>query len=141
MIPVSRLLIVDDDESVAIGLAALLEFEGMAVEVVNRGGDAVPAIEKFAPDAVLLDITLPDMDGMAVFHQIRKVWPELPILFSTGGGSAKIAAAAISRRNVGFLQKPYPLEELLRSWPGSLSTCSTMEVILTVGSTRHPFGN
>ena len=44
MIPFRRLLIVDDDESVAIGLAALLEFEGIAVEVVHRGGDAVPAI-------------------------------------------------------------------------------------------------
>jgi PAS domain S-box-containing protein len=110
---VERLLLVEDDELVASGLTALLEMEGIAVRVVTRGLAVVEAVESFEPEAVILDLTLPDIDGMEVFHRLQKRWPRLPIVFSTGhGGEIELERHANGAR-IELLRKPYEIFELL----------------------------
>jgi CheY-like chemotaxis protein len=113
--PLERLLLVEDDPAVAAGLIALLGMDGIAVELVERGADAVTRIESFAPDAVVLDVGLPDMSGIAVYDQIARRWPYLPVLFSTGHGDERLLTPALARPNVGFLLKPYDSNTLLRA--------------------------
>jgi len=108
-----RLLLVEDEIAVAAGIAAVLELEGVSVEVVHRGEDAVPAIEKLRPDAVILDVGLPDLDGVKVYERVAAKWPTLPVIFSTGHGDETKLAEHLAKPNVRFLMKPYDIDTLL----------------------------
>ena len=110
---IRRLLLVEDEVSVAAGLSSLLELEKIIVRVVERGREVVRAIEEFAPDAVVLDLTLPDIGGREVFAQIAARWPDLPVVFSTGHGGEADLARELSRDHVGFLRKPYEVAALI----------------------------
>ena len=104
-----RVLLVEDEPSVSLGMKMLLESEGIAVDVVGTGREAVPAIDRLSPDAVILDIGLPDCQGTDVFCAIEKRWPRLPVLFSSGHADATKLESYLQRPNVGLLLKPYDL--------------------------------
>jgi PAS domain S-box-containing protein len=110
----SRLLLVEDDPNVAAGITAVLEIEGIDVSLVTLGLDAAGEIERFAPDAVILDVGLPDIDGLTVFAEIIARWPDLPVVFSTGHGDEDLLEDALKRPHVGYLLKPYGVEDLLK---------------------------
>jgi PAS domain S-box-containing protein len=113
--PLRRLLLVEDDPGVALGLATLLEMDEIDVALVTRGAEAVARIEAFCPDAVVLDVGLPDISGITVYELIARRWPSLPVLFSTGSGDEKLLTHVLTRPNVGYLQKPYDGESLIRA--------------------------
>ncbi|MGZ8831191.1 MAG: PAS domain S-box protein, partial [Thermoanaerobaculia bacterium] len=108
-----RLLLVEDERPVATGLAALLELEGLIVRVVENGRDVLPAMNEQRPDAVILDIGLPDIDGTKVFTSIMRVYPDMPVVFSSGHADESKLEAHLARSHVGFLLKPYDIEALL----------------------------
>jgi DNA-binding response OmpR family regulator len=108
-----RLLIVEDDESVSAGIATLLEIEGLVVQVADRGKAVVEAIISFRPDAVILDLTLPDIDGTEVFRLLRERWPKLPVVFSTGHGGEIELGHALEGGRGALIRKPYDIHELL----------------------------
>ncbi|MFA6958336.1 MAG: response regulator [Thermoanaerobaculia bacterium] len=110
---IRRLLLVEDEVLVAEGLSSLLELEGIIVRVVDQGREVVGAIDEFAPDVVVLDLTLPDIDGREVFAQITLRWPDLPVVFSSGHGGQADLARELARGHVGFLQKPYEVAALM----------------------------
>ena len=113
-IPIARrILIVEDDEVVASGIAQLLAMSGHTVDVVHNGATALVAVDQLEPDVVVLDIGLPDMNGVEVFERLRASRPELPVIFSTGHGDATKLKAYLSQANLAFLLKPYSIEELL----------------------------
>lgn len=118
----SRLLLVEDDPAVAAGLTALLECEGFDVSVAGTGGEALELIRRGRPDAVILDVGLPDMDGRTVFAGIARLYPRLPIVFSTGHSDRSQLEEFVSRPHVGYLMKPYDgaalIEELTRTMAG-----------------------
>ncbi|HEX7420890.1 MAG TPA: PAS domain S-box protein [Thermoanaerobaculia bacterium] len=107
-----RMLIVEDDEAVGEGLRALLDDAGFDVRLVTRGLDAAPAVHEFKPDFVLLDINLPDVNGIEVYDRIRNDWADLPVIFSTGHADA-IALEQLRHRDVPSIMKPYDVNELL----------------------------
>jgi PAS domain S-box-containing protein len=110
---VRRVLLVEDDEMVAVGIAAVLTLEGVQVEVATRGADAARTIEAFQPDVVVLDIGLPDVSGTVVFAEIRERWPELPVLFSTGHAGERAAGVEDLRGPTAHLLKPYEFNTLV----------------------------
>jgi PAS domain S-box-containing protein len=110
---VRSIVIVEDDENVAAGLQAVLEMEGISVHLATRGGDAEAAVERYRPDAVVLDRGLPDMDGLEVFAILNERWPELPVVFSTGHGARDDVDQLVKRSNVAYLLKPYDVSTLL----------------------------
>ncbi|HEV7571431.1 MAG TPA: ATP-binding protein [Thermoanaerobaculia bacterium] len=111
--PAMRVTLVEDDESVGAGLVAILDFEGIATDWVRLGTEAVARIAARFPDAVILDLGLPDLDGMQVYEQIAARWPDLPVLFSTGHGDQDLLTNAPAGKKVGYLQKPYESDTLL----------------------------
>jgi two-component system cell cycle sensor histidine kinase/response regulator CckA len=111
--PPMRVTMIEDDESVGAGHVAILNFEGIATDWVRLGADAVSRIAASFPDAVILDLGLPDLDGMQVYEQIAARWPDLPVLFSTGHGDRKLLNNMPKGKKVGYLQKPYESDELL----------------------------
>lgn len=122
-----RILLVEDDIAVATGLADVLRSYDMTVDVLHSGVEVIQAIERFKPDVVVLDVGLPDRDGVAVFHDVAGAHPDLPVLFSTGHADEARLEGPLSRRNVGFLRKPYPIETLLEEIEG-LVRPSTLDV-------------
>jgi PAS domain S-box-containing protein len=107
-----RLLLVEDDPTVAAGIVASLEFEGSTVELVGTGGGALEFLERSLPEAVILDVGLPDMDGAEVCRRIAARWPALPVLFSTGHGDASRLEDLLAAPHRSFLMKPYTIEDL-----------------------------
>lgn len=110
---VRRIVVVEDEEVVATGIALLLESEGVQVRVADHGAAAIETIEGFDPDAVVLDISLPDMDGPEVYRRIAAAYPTLPVLFSSGHGDQSSVEEYFKTERVAFLRKPYDLETLL----------------------------
>jgi CheY-like chemotaxis protein len=111
---VRRLLLVDDDEAVVAGLAALLELEGIKVDAVTSGAAAIEYLRHARPNVVLLDVGLPDMDGTEVYKQIAAIDAELPVVFSTGhADTARLRG--LERGHVASLLKPYDAGTLLEA--------------------------
>lgn len=81
-----RVLVVDDNVPAARSLATLLEFRGFTVEMCHNGTSAQRAVELFEPDAVLLDIGLPDVSGFEVVAALKRRWPRLPVVALSGYG-------------------------------------------------------
>lgn len=108
-----RILLVDDETAVATGIAMVLESEGVAVRVVDRGADALPAIQAFRPEAVMIDMTLPDMNGVDLYQRIAREYPSLPVLFSSGHENQDALKDVLRPERIAYLQKPYDMETLL----------------------------
>jgi CheY-like chemotaxis protein len=107
-----RILVVDDDLAVAAGLAEGLRAHDMNVQTVSTAAQALPAIESFGPDAVVLDLDLPDGSGVNVYHDLRHTLPSLPVIFSTGH-RGDFVVAQLSDARATLLEKPYEIETLL----------------------------
>jgi signal transduction histidine kinase/ActR/RegA family two-component response regulator len=108
-----RLLLVEDDEAVAEGLSSLLRLLGMEVDRVATGSAALQAFEWWTGDAVVLDIGLPDMDGVAVYHRIVERNPGIGVVFATGHADEAKVSEVLQRRNVSFLRKPFETHTLI----------------------------
>jgi PAS domain S-box-containing protein len=113
--PPLRVLIVEDDPMVAEGITAALAGEGLVARAVHSGREALVLVERFEPDLLLLDIRLPDADGRDIYDQLAKLRPDLPVIFSTGHVLETEFENYLRRPNVGFLLKPYRIDELLKT--------------------------
>src|SRR5438552_17507243 len=76
-----RVLVVDDEPSLAELLSSVLRYEGWSVRTAGDGADAVRAAREFRPDAVVLDMLLPDFDGVEVMRRMRQDLPDICVLF------------------------------------------------------------
>ncbi|HEX9500959.1 MAG TPA: response regulator [Thermoanaerobaculia bacterium] len=104
---IRRVLLVEDEPAVAAGVIAILEEEGIEVRAVARGTDAPRAAEAFRPDAVVLDLRLPDISGLDVYASLKTIDPDLPIIFSTGDGDQAVLEEQLASKSLLFLRKPY----------------------------------
>jgi PAS domain S-box-containing protein len=108
-----RVLLVEDDDTVSAGLRAILEIHGNSVAVARCGAEVVPAIQSFQPDAIVMDVGLPDCDGVDLYRGLDPKQGVIPVVFSTGHGDVGKIREVLASPHVGFLLKPYPIEELL----------------------------
>jgi PAS domain S-box-containing protein len=106
-----NILIVEDEPAVAEGIAAVLRLEGTHVTVVGTGAAAIEQLSVAPPDAMILDVGLPDMDGHKVYEHLASFAPSLPVVFSTG--HERSPASEYSPRKTAWLMKPYELDVLL----------------------------
>jgi two-component system cell cycle sensor histidine kinase/response regulator CckA len=106
-----RILIVEDEPSISEGLAVTLRDYGIESTVVDTGGLAVDAARQFGAEAAVIDIWLPDIDGIEVGMRLRALDPKLKIVFVSGHGNASHALAECAPAT--FLQKPFAIGELL----------------------------
>ena len=108
-----RVLIIDDEAAVADGISMLLASEAVASHAIQTGEEAIVAIERHAPDVVLLDIGLPGISGVEVFKLIHERWPDLRVVLMTGHYGRGDLESILTLPHVRFLQKPFGAEELL----------------------------
>jgi len=108
-----RILIVEDAQTLREGLADLLTAGGHSVDALEKGADAVEAGLREAYDLVLLDLMLPDIDGVEVCRRLRRARPTLAILMLTARGSENDKVAGLEAGADDYLTKPFAVRELL----------------------------
>lgn len=113
MVPRAEVLIAEDEPSARKGFRALFEGEGYAVRTARDGEDAVAKFRERRPDAVLLDVMMPKMNGIAACAEIRKSDPLVPILFFTAMPSDVGAVRALGLGADDYIDKAKSPEELL----------------------------
>jgi two-component system response regulator MprA len=108
-----RVLVVDDDALVRRMLTRSLTAEGFEVEGAGDGGTALAAIERSAPDLVILDVTMPGVDGLAVCRRLRAKGMSGSILMLTARDGVADRVAGLEAGADDYLVKPFAMEELV----------------------------
>ncbi|MBF0411621.1 MAG: sigma-54-dependent Fis family transcriptional regulator [Desulfamplus sp.] len=106
-------LIVDDNESIIESLEGILSDDGFEVFHAFNGYDALKKIESLSPDIVLLDIWMPGMDGIETLKEIKKEYPNLPVIMITGHGTIEAAVDATKSGAFDFLEKPLSIDRVI----------------------------
>ena len=108
-----RILVVDDDLAVCRSIDRALRLEGYEVLTVSSGGEALEAVAQRSPDALVLDLQLPDIDGLQVCRRIRDAGDDTPILMLTARLAIDDRVQGLDAGADDYLVKPFALEELL----------------------------
>ena len=108
-----RVLVVDDEANLAELLSMALRYEGWEVRTAGTGMDAVRAAREFGPDAVALDMMLPDFDGLEVLRRMRQENPNIPVLFLTAKDAVEDRVAGLTAGGDDYVTKPFSLEEVV----------------------------
>jgi two-component system, OmpR family, response regulator MprA len=108
----AALLLVDDDAPIRRMLTRTLTAEGYAVEAAADGGAALAAVERNLPDAIVLDVTMPGLDGLAVTRRLRAKGLRVPILLLTARDAVHERVAGLDAGADDYLVKPFDADEL-----------------------------
>ena len=108
-----RILVVDDDRAVRESLRRSLSFNGYTVDLAEDGVEALDAITNERPDALILDVMMPRMDGLEVCRQLRGTGDDIPILVLTARDTVSERVSGLDAGADDYLPKPFALEELL----------------------------
>ncbi len=108
-----RVLVVDDEPVLAEMLASVLRYEGFEVMTAGDGESAVRTARDFGPDAVILDVMLPDFDGLTVLRRLRVHSPNVCVLFLTAKDAVEDRIAGITAGGDDYVTKPFSLAEVL----------------------------
>ncbi|GEL25378.1 DNA-binding response regulator [Pseudonocardia sulfidoxydans NBRC 16205] len=115
-----RVLVVDDESTLSDLLSMALRYEGWDVRTAADGLTAVRAAREFRPDAVVLDIMLPDLDGLEVLRRMRADTPDVPVLFLTAKDAVEDRVAGLTAGGDDYVTKPFSIEELVARLRGLL---------------------
>jgi two-component system nitrogen regulation response regulator NtrX len=107
------ILVVDDEQDIRASLQRILEYEGLDFAEAGSGQEALDRVAGMEPDAVLLDIKMPRMDGLEVLATLRERHPELPVVMISGHGTIGTAVEATKLGAFDFMEKPLERERVL----------------------------
>ncbi|MFI9813971.1 response regulator transcription factor [Saccharothrix variisporea] len=108
-----RILVVDDDRAVRESLRRSLQFNGYQVDLAGDGQQALEAVVAQRPDAMVLDVMMPRLDGLEVCRRLRSTGDDLPILVLTARDAVSDRVSGLDAGADDYLPKPFALEELL----------------------------
>ena len=132
-----RMLVVDDEKTLSDLLALALRYEGWEVQTANDGMSALRTAREFGPDAVVLDVMLPDMTGLEVLARLRDTQPNVPVLFLTAKDAVEDRVAGLTAGGDDYVTKPFSLEEVVARLRGlvrrTATVATTSESELRVG--------
>lgn len=111
----TKVLVVDDEEIIHRSYARILAGGNCNVEVAWNGKDALQAMEQRMVDVVLLDMRMPEMDGMAVLKAIKAQWPEIEVVVITGNPSIESAKEAVALGAYDYLAKPVGPDDIIQA--------------------------
>lgn len=112
MLEKTKILVADDESSLCMVLETVLGKAGYKVDAVNNGADALEMALNGDYGAVLLDIRMPQLDGLQAFNEIHKQKPDLPVILMTAYSTAEIAVEAMKRGVFDYVIKPFSVEEV-----------------------------
>lgn len=109
----AKVLVVDDEPSICALLSATLRLTGFEVRVAGGGREALAAAVDFAPDLVVLDVMMPDVDGFQVAQRLRSSGQPVPVLFLTARDSVEDRISGLTAGADDYVAKPFSLEEVV----------------------------
>ncbi len=109
----ATILIVDDERNIQLTLGRALTMEGYLAETASGGQEALEKIAALPVDAVVMDVRMPDLDGLAVLEKARETRPELPVVIMSGHGSLETVRQAFKLGAFDYLEKPITEREKL----------------------------
>ncbi|MDQ1009774.1 two-component system OmpR family response regulator [Streptomyces sp. V4I23] len=132
-----RVLVVDDEAPLGELLSMALRYEGWEVRSAGDGAGALRSAREFRPDAVVLDVMLPDTGGLAVLGPLRREVPDVPVLFLTAKDAVEDRIAGLTAGGDDYVTKPFSLEEVVARLRGlirrSRAAAVRSESLLVVG--------
>jgi two-component system response regulator TrcR len=132
-----RVLLVDDERALTNLVKLALQYEGWEIDVAHDAAEAVDKYRANSPDILVLDIMLPDMDGLGVLAQIRESGTYTPTLFLTARDSVMDRVTGLTAGGDDYMTKPFSLEELVARLRGLLRRSAYLtpadDETLTVG--------
>jgi two-component system OmpR family response regulator len=134
-----KVLIVDDEPNIRDLLSTSLRFAGFSVHAVGNGADAVNAAETGAPDIILLDVMLPDMNGFSVTKKLRSMGINAPVLFLTARDETADKVTGLTVGGDDYMTKPFSLDEIVARINAILrrtKQVETEESVLEVGEIK-----
>ena len=108
-----KVLVVDDEASIRALLSATLRLTGFEVRVASGGREALAAAAEYAPDLVVLDVMMPDLDGFEVAQRLRTSGRPVPVLFLTARDSVEDRISGLTVGADDYVAKPFSLEEVV----------------------------
>jgi two-component system KDP operon response regulator KdpE len=133
---VTRVLVVDDDRALARALAINLAARSYEVDIALTGGEALEVAGRGLPDVVVLDLGLPDMDGVEVLRRLRG-WGSVPVLVLSARGEQAEKVAALDAGADDYVTKPFGMEELLARLRAAVRRAAPVAEDLPVVVTPH----
>ena len=133
-----RVVVVDDESSLSDLLGMALRYEGWDVRTAADGHSALSIIREFRPDVVVLDVMLPDIDGLQVLKRMRADGRDIPVLFLTAKDALDDRIAGLTAGGDDYVTKPFSLEELVARLRGLIRRSTsvitdTVDPVLRVG--------
>ncbi|MEA4906642.1 MAG: response regulator [Chloroflexi bacterium] len=109
----AKILIVDDAEFLRVRISKMLTADGYEVVEAENGARAIETYKSASPDVVLMDITMPEMDGLTALKEIRAIDPKAQIVMLTALGQESVVLEAIKSGARDFIVKPFERERVL----------------------------
>ena len=133
-----RVLVVDDEQMLTDLLSMALRMEGWEVRAAGSGLEALTVAREFTPDAIVLDVMMPDLDGMGVLRRLRDAGNLVPVLFLTAKDAVGDRVAGLTAGGDDYVTKPFSLEEVVARLRGLMrragtATAGGSDPILRVG--------
>jgi DNA-binding NtrC family response regulator len=116
----TKILVVDDEEVVRHCYVRSLAGQHCSVETVKNGKDALQAMTQRPFDVVLLDLLMPEMDGMTVLRTIKQNWPDSEVIVITGYPAMDTAKESVSLGAYAYLSKPVGPDDVIRATSGAM---------------------
>ncbi len=111
----NKILVIDDEPIVRISCERTLAPEGYNVTVAASGKEGLEMLEKETFGLVLLDLKMPDMDGIEVLDNIKKKWPDTKVVMVTGYSTVDTAVQALRFGAFNFIEKPFTPDTLIKA--------------------------
>jgi len=111
----ARILVIDDDENIRASLSLVLKEKGYEVDVAATGQEAMSKSKAGFYNVALVDLRLPDMDGIRLLTEMRETVPKMVKIIITGYPSLENAIEAVNRGADGYMVKPYNVDDLIRT--------------------------
>src|SRR6187431_3019561 len=121
-----RVLVVDDEQMLTDLLSMALRMEGWDVRAAASGFQALQQARDFEPDAMVLDVMMPDLDGMAVLQRLRQSGNDVPVLFLTAKDAVSDRVAGLTAGGDDYVTKPFSLEEVVARLRGLMRRTAVM---------------
>ncbi|MGB7573056.1 MAG: response regulator [Thermodesulfobacteriota bacterium] len=110
-----RILVVDDDVIVIKSCRRILEAEGFEVTTVPSADDALEKIKMYDFDLLVMDVKMPKHDGIFLMREIKKNWPDIPIIVMSGYPTPETIADVLNLGATQFIPKPFKPDEFMKS--------------------------
>ena len=110
-----KILVIDDEQIIRTSCVRSLSPEGYEVKLASSGQEGLELLEKESFPLVLLDLKMPDMDGIEVLKKIKTGWPETKVVMITGYSTVETAVKTLKLGAFGYLEKPFTPDALLET--------------------------